>query len=247
MGLARLGTRRSPVLSRAAKAGVVVVALFALAIFVLSRGDEPTDRPDVVMVGDSFAQQSADQFLAFARGEGLRSEVYALGGTAICSWESTLADLVERKPERLVLSFAGNDLATCINPDQIPARRPQTVADLYRDELDSVVRQFRDAGSEIILVEPPPVKDPLFEGYAAAMRDMYAAYQDDHPEVVTVETFAGLGPDGEYHKALPCEEGEPCRPDGTVVLRQDDDIHLTPEGGKRYAQMIMDALEDEPG
>jgi hypothetical protein len=63
--------------------------------------------------------------------------------------------------------------------------------------------------------------------------------------VIVIETYAGLGPDHEYHKALPCEAGEPCGSDGMVVLRQDDDVHLTPEGGKRYARMIMAALEDD--
>jgi hypothetical protein len=239
---ARLGTRSRSV-SRANKAGVVVAALFAAAIFVMSRGGERSDRPDVVVVGDSFAEQSADQFLALARADGYRAEVFAYGGSSICSWEPQLADLVERKPRILVLSFAGNDLHPCINPDGVQGRRPTEVADIYRDQLDAVVRQFHDARSKVYVVGPPPVKDPAFEAYAAAMRRMYAAYVADHPDVTAVETFDLLGPDREYHKSLPCEEGEPCRADGTVVLRQDDDIHLTPEGGKRYAEMVVDAIE----
>lgn len=221
----------------------MVAALFAAAILVMSRGGERSDRPDVVVVGDSFAEQSADQFLALARADGYRAEVFAYGGSSICSWESQLADLVERKPRILVLSFAGNDLHKCINPDQVPDRPPTEVADLYRDQLDAVVRQFHDAGSKIYVVGPPPVKDPGFEANAAAMRDMYAEYVDEHPDVTAVETFALLGPDRQYHKALPCREGEPCRADGTVVLRQDDDTHLTPEGGKRYAEMVVEAIE----
>jgi hypothetical protein len=245
MARARAGTRPSRILTRATKLGIVVVALFAAAIFVLSRGDERADQPDVVLVGDSFAQQSADQFLSFARGEGLHAEVFAFGGSSICSWERQLTELVEREPKVLVLSFAGNDVHPCMNPDSIPNRSPEEVADLYRDQLDVVARQYREAGSRIYVVAPPPVKEALFEGYAAAMRQMYADYAEDHPEITVVETFEGLGPDGEYHKSLPCEEGEPCGPDGMVVLRQDDDIHLTPEGGKRYARMIMEAVEGE--
>lgn len=237
------GTRpRRRGVSRAALAGAVVSALFATGIYAASRGDEPADRPDVVLVGDSFAQQSANQFLALATEDGLHAEVFAFGGSAICSWESQLAEVVTREPAQLVLSFAGNDLHPCINPDEEPNRAPDAVAALYRDQLDAVVRQFRDAGSEIFVVGPPPIKDPKFEGYASAMRRMYAAYHEDHPEVTVVETFDGLGPDEEYHKALPCEPDEPCGPDGLVVLRQDDDVHLTPEGGKRYAQTVLDAI-----
>jgi hypothetical protein len=237
---ARLGSRS---VSRANKAGIVVATLFAAAIFVMSRGGDRSDRPDVVVVGDSFAEQSADQFLALARADGYRAEVFAYGGSSICSWESQLADLVEREPRILVLSFAGNDLHPCINPDKIADRSPRQVADIYRDQLDAVVRQFHDAGSKIYVVGPPPVKNPAFEANAAAMRDMYADYVAENPDVTAVETFALLGPYGEYHKALPCREREPCRADGTVVLRQDDDTHLTPEGGKRYAEMVIEAIE----
>jgi hypothetical protein len=239
------GRREAPsrTVSRAGKAGAVVAVAFAAVIYVLSRGDAPADRPDVVLVGDSFAQQSANQFLALAEDDGLHAEVFAFGGSSICSWETQLAEVVTREPAQLVLSFAGNDLHPCINPEQIADRSPEMVAGLYRDQLDAVVRQFRDAGSQIFVVEPPPIKDPKFEGYAGAMRRMYAAYHDDHPDVTVVETYAELGPDEHYHKALPCEAGEPCGADGLVVLRQDDDIHLTPEGGKRYAQMVLDAVE----
>lgn len=234
------GTRRR--VSRAALAGAVVAVLYAAGIYAASRGDERADRPDVVLVGDSFAQQSADQFLALADDGGLHAEVFAFGGSAICSWESQLAEVVTREPAQLVLSFAGNDLHPCINPDEEPDRSPEEVAGIYRDQLDAVVRQFRDAGSQVFVVGPPPIKDARFEGYASAMRRMYASYHEDHPDVTVIETFAELGPDEEYHKALPCEPGEPCGPDGLVVLRQDDDIHLTPEGGKRYAQTVLDAI-----
>lgn len=237
------GTRTRRRVSRAALAGAVVAGLFATGIYAASRGDEPADRPDVVLVGDSFAQQSADQFLALATDDGLHAEVFAFGGSAICSWESQLAEVVTREPARLVLSFAGNDLHPCINPDEVGDRAPELVAELYREQLDGVVRQFRDAGSQIFVVGPPPIKDPRFEGYASAMRRMYASYHEDHPEVTVIETFDALGPGEEYHKALPCEPGEPCGTDGLVVLRQDDDIHLTPEGGKRYAQAVLDAIE----
>lgn len=244
MAKARLGTRPLPRVSRANAAGVVIVALFAVAVFVFSRGDERTDRPDVVMVGDSFAEQSADQFLDLAERDGLHAEVMAYGGSSICSWEGQLAELVEREPRILVLSFAGNDLHPCVNPDKEFGRPPADVADIYRDDLDEVVSEFREADSRIVLVGPPPVENPALEGYASAIRRMYLDYQRDHPEIVVVDTSPLLGADHEFHQSLPCEDGEPCGPDGTVVLRQDDGIHLTPEGGKRYAQQVIAALDE---
>jgi hypothetical protein len=228
------------------RTGLLAVLLFAIAVVAMSRGENGGDRLDLVVVGDSFAQQSGDQLLALADDFDVQAEVYAYGGSSICNWRTTLEEVAEREPERLVLSFAGNDIDGCINPDQVPNRAPAEVAELYRRDLDSTLELFRAAGTDIYVVSPPPVRDPRFEGYAAAMREMYTRYAIEHPGVTVIETFDQLGPDRQYHAALDCVADEPCGGNGQVVLRQDDGIHLTPEGGKRYAQAIMAEIVAEP-
>ena len=227
------------------RTGLIAVLLFAVAVVFLSRGDNPSDRLDVAVVGDSFAQQSGDQLLALADDLDMRAEVFAFGGSSICGWRGQLEELAEREPERLVLSFAGNDVDECINPHHLQ-RTPEEVAEIYRADLDWVVEQFRSAGTDLYLVAPPPIQDPAFEANAAAMRDMYTRFSVEHPAVTVIETFEQLGPDHRFHDTLPCRADEPCDSDNRVALRQDDGIHLTPEGGKRYAQAIMAGVSGPP-
>jgi hypothetical protein len=229
------------------RTGLLAVLLFAVAVVAMSRGENGGDRLDLVLVGDSFAQQSSDQLLALAEDFDLRAEAFAYGGSSICLWRPTLEELAEREPERLVLSFAGNDIDDCINPDQVPNRPPAEVAALYRRDLEATLELFRASGADIYVVSPPPVQEPRFEGYAQAMREMYVDFAVEHPRVTVIETFEQLGPDRQYHASLPCVADEPCGgAQDQVVLRQDDGIHLTPEGGKRYAQAIMAEIVGEP-
>ncbi len=94
------------------------------------------------------------------------------------------------------------------------------------------------------VVPPPPVRDAPFEANAAAMRTMYDGFVADHPDVQVVDVIPALGPGGQFHASLPCEswESAACEADGTVQLRQQDGIHLTPAGGARYARAVLDAV-----
>lgn len=231
-------------------AGAVVAALGVVvggALLVTSDvggligGAGDGDDLDVAVVGDSFADQAHRSFLELAGQEGITAEVYAYGGTSICGWEAELAELAERRPDQLVLSFAGNDLQDCINPTGEP-RTPEEVAADYGRDLDDVMELFRPTTTDIYVVLPPPIRDAEFEANAEAMRDMYRMAASDRPRVRLIETEPQLGPDGAYHAALPCRDGEECGADGTVTLRQDDGIHLTPAGGRRYAQAILEGL-----
>ncbi|HKH05765.1 MAG TPA: GDSL-type esterase/lipase family protein [Acidimicrobiales bacterium] len=227
------------------RTGLLAVLLFAIAVVAISRGDGPSDLLDVVVVGDSFAEQSGDQLLALADDLDMRAEVYAFGGTSICLWRGQLEELAAREPQRLVLSFAGNDMDDCINPQQLQ-RTGEQVAEIYRTDLEWVLELYRAAGTDLYVVAPPPIQEPAFEARAAAMRDMYNRFSVEHPSIGVIETFDQLGPDRQYHRELPCEADEPCGSDDMVTLREDDGIHLTPEGGKRYAQAIMGEVTGVP-
>ncbi|HEY8523474.1 MAG TPA: GDSL-type esterase/lipase family protein [Acidimicrobiales bacterium] len=243
------GSGRPSTLSLVAGAIVVAVAVVVGGALVVSSdiGDVISGRDrhelDVALVGDSFADQARAGFLELAEEHGLDAEVFAYGGTAICGWNDQLRRLARREPDVLVLSFAGNDLQPCINPAR-QTRAPETVAADYGRQLEGVLEMFRSTGTDLYVVEPPPIRDAEYEARAAAMRELYRRMSLDHPRIDVIETEDRLGPDGEFHAALPCQEGEEgCRPDGTVVLRQSDGIHLTPAGGRRYAQAVFDVLE----
>ncbi len=243
------GARRPSTFELVAGTLVVIVAVVVGGILLvesdvgsLVNGDDE-DHLDVGLVGDSFLDQSRAQFLELADHRDLTAKVYAYGGTSICGWDRQLHSLAKREPDVLVLSFAGNDLQPCINPNH-QARDPETVAAEYAHDIEGVLELFRGAGTHIYVVDPPPIRDAQFEANAEAMRDMYRDVSIRHPRITVIDTEARLGPDGRFHAALPCERGDQdCRADGTVVLRQDDGIHLTPAGGRRYARAILDTLD----
>ena len=241
------GPRRPSTFELVAGALVVIAALVVGGILLVESDvgglvDGDDDDLDIALVGDSFLDQSRAQFLELAERRDLNAEVYAYGGTSICGWQEELNNLAEREPDVLVLSFAGNDLQPCINPTG-ETRSPETVAADYARDLDSVVDLFRPTGTDIYVVDPPPIRDPQFEANAEAMREMYRDVSIDHPRITVIDTQPRLGPDGRFHAALPCTRyDQDCRADGTVVLRQGDGIHLTPAGGRRYAQSILDVL-----
>jgi lysophospholipase L1-like esterase len=241
--------RRPSTFELVAGALVVIVAVVVGGILLVESdvgglvGGEDDDHIDVALVGDSFLDQSRPQFLELAERHDLNAKVYAYGGTSICGWQDELHDLAERKPDVLVLSFAGNDLQPCINPTG-ETRSPETVAADYARDLDRVVELFRPTGTDIYVVDPPPIRDAQFEANAEAMREMYRDVSIDHPRITVIDTEPRLGPDGRFHASLPCAaHDQDCRADGTVVLRQGDGIHLTPAGGRRYAQSILDVLD----
>src|SRR4029453_14823962 len=93
-------------------------------------------------------------------------------------------------------------------------------------------------------VPPPPIRDAQFEQNAAAMRSMYGRLVDELPDITMVDVTGELGPDHQFHASLPCEDWETavCQPDGTVVLRQDDGIHLSPAGAERYTRALLDTI-----
>ena len=225
----------------------------ALAVVVLGTascgGDDPeaddteaeaTSPFDLVVLGDSFVEHSRDQIRAYAESQGLLVEVMGLGGTSICNWDDKLEAYAEQPPPTMVISFAGNDIPnSCFNPTDA-SRDAATVAAGYREELDDVVELFADTGAELWAVVPPPIRDPEFEARAAAMRVMYAEAAADHPDLHLISAAEGLG--DTFLPSLPCEAWDECPTSGSVVVREDDGIHVTTAGAERYARTIVDAV-----
>ena len=238
----------------AAVAALVVAAAVVVAVRGVSGDDgEPAgtegtagapDVPDIAVVGDSLIEQSRDQLAAHAGEEGLSVEAVAFGGSAPCDWRDEFERFADEGVTTLIVSFAGNDNTPCVNPTGGGFRDPQTIADAYAVMVPELLDLYAGAGTDIYLVVPPPVGPPASEPAAAAIRTVYRAIADDRDDVTLVDPGPALSPDGAFHAALPCEswEADVCAPDGTVVVRNADGIHLTPAGGERYARVLLDAI-----
>jgi lysophospholipase L1-like esterase len=240
-------------LAGATLAGLLVAAI---ALAVVSGGDDDAlgddalgdsdgaQRLDVAIVGDSLIEQSRDQFRAHAEAAGLTVEAVAFGGSAPCDWMDDFERFAEARPGHLIISFAGNDNTPCVNPAGGGFRDPETIARAYAEMMPGIVDLFAGTGTEVLVALPPPVGPPASEPAAAAIRAAYRELADARDDVTLVDPAALLGPDGQFHRTLPCEEWEAtaCATDGTVTLRNADGIHLTPDGGERYARVLLEAV-----
>jgi len=207
-------------------------------------GEAPGEPVDVALVGDSLIEQSRDQFIAHAGEQGLTVETAAFGGSAPCDWMEAFQGFADAPPAVMIISFAGNDSTPCINPGGGPPRDPRTIADAYAEDLPGILDLFAGTRTALYVVVPPPVGEPASEPAAAAIRAMYRDLVADRPAITLVDPAPALGPDARFHRTLPCEawEADACGADGTVELRRDDGIHLTPAGGERYARVLLDAI-----
>ncbi len=221
----------------------LVVAGGAVAVSRRSGGGAPG--LDVAIAGDSFMELTRDQFRVHADQLGMTDDISAFGGTAACDWRKQVAGYAERHPRVLILSFAGNDVTPCMLRTPEPSSAAQT-ADEYESDFTAMVADVEKTSpdTKIYMVPPPPVRDAVFESNAAAMRAMYDRFAREHPEVTLIDLTTELGSDHQFHASLPCESWEraECAADGTIVLRTDDGIHLTPAGGERYARVLLDAI-----
>jgi lysophospholipase L1-like esterase len=228
------------------RAGLAAGLVLAVGVALLLRWHDSQAQLDVAVVGDSFMEQSRDQFLAHTTDRKEEAQVSALGGTGVCDWNDQLDEILDERPKALVLSFAGNDLTPCMKRTAAASTPDQTAAE-YAEDLDSWVSRFRAVSprTQIYLVMPPPVAKPEFEANAAAMRAMYQRFVATHPKITLVDVSPELGPDHRFHTDLPCEswEQQSCAPGGTIELRKTDGIHLTPAGGERYARAILAAMD----
>lgn len=246
--------RRSILLAIAGLASAALVAGAVVGAVIASDDGEPTATDagdggsvgplDVAIVGDSLIEQSRDQFAAHAEDQGLTVEAVAFGGSAPCDWMAEFEKYAGAEPRVLIISFAGNDNTPCINPEGGGFRDPQTIADAYAAMMPGILDLYADTSTEVFVALPPPVGEPASEPAAAAIRATYRDLATSRPGIALIDPAPLLGPDGRFHRSLPCEDWEAasCRADGTVVLRRDDGIHLTPEGGERYARVLLDAI-----
>lgn len=231
-------------------AAILVLAAGAV-IAIWSSSDDGSPDPDdesldLVVVGDSFPEQSRDQLLALTDEHGLAASVSAFGGSSICGWWDQLEAYAEDEPEILILGFAGNDLQPCITDDPEQTRPSDEVAEDYRADLETVLEMFRPTEAEIYVVLPPPVGGE-FEERAAAMRTMYREAQAGHPDLNIIDSATHLDPEGQgFQATLPCEPWDDCpegpEEDGEIQVRDEDTIHLTPAGGERYARAVLEGI-----
>jgi hypothetical protein len=85
-----------------------------------------------------------------------------------------------------------------------------------------------------------PVLEDDDQLHVAQLNQVFQEVAARHPEVVYVDAYGLFAtPEGEYRSSLTDGEGE------TVLVRADDGVHFTPEGGDHLANAIFAQLDPQ--
>jgi hypothetical protein len=197
--------------------------------------DRPPGPVRIALYGDSIAVEAEGAFALMLTASGraeLRTRV--AGGTAICDFFDTMrADLVEFRPDAVVMEFSGNALTGCVHHE------PFTTAEYYRRyraDADAVMALYEPAGIPVYWVGPPLPRPRA--GVAddwGLLNVMYSRIPDQHAGAAYVDAGQAVLRDGAYTDYLPCLFYEPCEgsPDPATGepanrVRGPDGVHFCP-------------------
>jgi len=93
-------------------------------------------------------------------------------------------------------------------------------------------------GRTVYWIGAPILKDTRMDAGASQVSEVAREVAARHPEVTYVDAHALFAdPTGKFAATLPGLDGKPVR------IRAGDGVHLTPEGGDRLADAVMDLLD----
>jgi hypothetical protein len=210
----------------------------------------------VVVFGDSLTIQAWTYVQRIAADRGQAFDGGAYGGTALCDWMPGIEKVLRAdRPSYLVLAFTGNNLTPCtLAPDGSRQYGAALVA-LYRRDTQRAITAARTAGTQVFVVGPPAMKNPVTDDDASQLQTAMRELAATNPGVVYLDAHEALSPDG-FRFARPCLLFETaslgCR-NGSIVIRSADGVHLeTPSGGDRaysagawrYATLLMRGIRN---
>lgn len=201
----------------------IVLTLSLIALFTRGFANEGTGPLRVVLWGDSLAFEAAAPFQSTVEAQsGAAVLTRTFGGTAVCDWfEDMVVQLREWKPTVAVLAFSGNTVSACM--------RGRDVVGAYREDAADAVLLLTAAGVRVDLVEAPPRPDQRLDASGnIVLHYVWEEIDDHYPQTRVVHAGAAVTDHGAWTRRLPCLPHEECDPDGTVVVRSPDGVHLCP-------------------
>lgn len=160
----------------------------------------------------------------------LQPEPEYVGGSGLLSpdfydWSAHVqSDVLPLDPGLIVFMVGAND-ANAFSPDD------------YRARVASMMDAMEGDGRYVVWVGQPNMQDAAYAERIRALNDVIRSEASRRSWVRYIDTWdVSSGPDGNYTPYLTAE-------DGTEILARDDDgIHLTPQGGDALSALILDEL-----
>jgi hypothetical protein len=202
----------------------------------------------VLVVGDSLVLQVGHGVTRAGDKLPLETKVVSkpmsgLTRTDYFDWPATLTKmLAEFKPDVTVMMFGNNDKQDIVVEGRRLERFTPPWLDMYRERVKAILDLARQGGGLAVLVGMPIMRNATFAQTALTFDQIYsdacAAAGGAAAGVFYIDSyalFADMG--GAYSPYLPDSSGK------TVLMRNQDGIHLTEAGGDLVADQIANVLE----
>jgi hypothetical protein len=159
---------------------------------------------------------------------GAAVEDFTAGGTAICDRLPGMpADAATFAPQVVLVQFSGNSRTPCMAG--YPAGTPEYFAK-YQSDAEQAIAIFHATGAHVYLVGAPPAATAAGSQNLTQINQIYASLAATNPGVSYVDAGRAVTRDGAFTWTLPCLPFEPCRADGTNIVRAPDGLHFCPTG-----------------
>ncbi|HLB23926.1 MAG TPA: GDSL-type esterase/lipase family protein [Dehalococcoidia bacterium] len=142
-------------------------------------------------------------------------------------WQTHIAnDVAATRPDIVFFMIGANDA------------RPDIDLDTYRAEVATVMDSLRDV-RYVVWIGQPHMADAGLAEAVLELNRIFEAEAAKRSWVRYVDTWAATSDaGGSYAPSLPDEDGI------AQVVRADDGLHFTPEGGERLARVVLAELLD---
>jgi uncharacterized protein len=197
--------------------------------------------------GDSMAQVFGESLLRMAeeRGDIEAEHDYTISSGLtrpdFFDWPAHLVnDVLPDHPEVVVIIFGAND-AQPLNIDGVvrESSEPEWLAE-YRRRVASTMDLLGGEGRFVVWIGQPIMRSSSFSERIARLNAIYREEAAQRPWIHFLDTwplFADAG--GGYSDYLPGPDGE------QQLMRQQDGIHLSREGGDRLAEAVLQVIDEE--
>ena len=155
-------------------------------------------------------------------------------------WPARLTEIVaEQDPDVFIVMFGANDGQNIAARGKVLAFGSREWEQEYRRRVDAVIDILSGDGRQVYWVGQPIARAADFDAKMQVLNDIYADQAKGRPGVTYIDTRALFaGEDGGYAAYLEDASGQ------SVLMRQQDGVHLTRAGGERLAAVLIAALEE---
>jgi hypothetical protein len=200
----------------------------------------------MLVTGDSLTE-SVGPAIASTAGDGVRADTDTKFGTGLVrpdffDWAAyARTQIAERDPEAVVVAMGGNDGQGFTMPDGtiLSTGTPEWVEE-YRRRAIVIMQIWTDGGKRrVYWMSMPPARSSQLDGYYRKINEAVADAARRVPGVTYVDVAGRLSDNGRYTDYLRDDSGN------TVLARTRDGVHLTLDGARMAAAIVLSAVRTE--